>query len=108
MNLIHRFVNSLPSNEASALRKRDGSVNLPPWKRIQHAMLAIGFNNDDLINAATEDTEQSRNLMSALTQSAAGFAKLPAEAAIGTKRLVVRAAEMYQRPPENLAHPLSS
>ncbi len=102
MNLIHRFVNSLPSNEASALRKRDGSVNLPAVeKRIQHAMLAIGFNNDDLINAATEDTEQSRNLMSALTQSAAGFAKLPAEAAIGTKRLVVRAAEMYQKARES-------
>lgn len=102
MNLIHRFVNSLPSNEASALRKRDGSVNLPAVeKRIQHAMLAIGFNNDDLINAATEDTEQSRNLMSALTQSAAGFAKLPAQAAIGTKRLVVRAAEMYQKARES-------
>ena len=102
MNLIHRFVNSLPSNEAAALRKRDGSVNLPAVeKRIQHAMLAIGFNNDDLINAATEDTEQSRNLMSALTQSAAGFAKLPAQAAIGTKRLVVRAAEMYQKARES-------
>lgn len=102
MNLIHRFVNSLPSNEASALRKRDGSVNLPAVeKRIQHAMLAIGFNNDDLINAATEDTEQSRNLMSALTQSAAAFAKLPAQAAIGTKRLVVRAAEMYQKARES-------
>ena len=98
MELVHRFVNSLPATEAAGLRKANGEPNVPlVADRLRNAMLVSAYGDDDLVNTATESRDEARNLVTALSGAAAKFSSLADGDRTGVKNLVVRAAQMFRK-----------
>ena len=86
-----RFVDSLPASERGAMLDSRGQLSTEAERRFNSAVLWAGYENDQVLRAATETTDpEAKNLLAGLVEAAPAFANVED----GVKSALVEAVDL--------------